>query len=580
LLEDPSAPPRANDPEEHSEALFRAHTLKRVARLLAEAGVQALLVKGAALALTVYPDPAARRMLDIDLLVREGERDRVVAALVAGGCEERPEPGRPHSADLLGETVLLVRAGAMAGLVEVHTTLSKIVTRPIDMREVFARATPAPALPGLLVPAAEDHALFIALHAAGHDFAHPVAFLDLEMLLRRGLDEELLARRAKEWRLSSVMFAALSAMRQLGAASVTDGLVARFDPGPLRRALVRNAAARGAARPGLRSIAAQPLLRDDTLAWVAGIGRYAAARARDRMASGGQDRQDPAVPYRTPLWARALLVADRAMLRVGNALGSVRDEAFLAWVPPEERTALTASLYAEMPSYFPGGKRFEMGLFPWEARIVSSPPFPQSGRILLGGAGAGRELAALVERGFDVVAFDPCRPFADAARAVGRGGARSVEVIHASYEDLVRAASGRGGPLAPACTGRTFDAVVLGWGSFSHVLPARARLELLRALRVVCPDGPVLASFGLVTDPVGHAMNKNRVGKALRRVFAAVGAPGTSEDRDHFLSGAGFVAFLERGEVRGLARDAGYEIAVFEEGAHPHALFVPAKPGS
>jgi hypothetical protein len=580
MLADPSAPPRANDPQEHSEALLRAHTLKRVARLLADAGAEALLVKGAALALTVYPDPAARRMLDIDLLVREGERDRVVATLVAGGCEERPEPGRAYSATLLGETVLLVRAGAMTGLVEVHTTLSKVVSRPIDMREVFARATPAPSLPGLLVPSPEDHALFIALHAAGHDFAHPVAYLDLEMLLRRGLDEEALVQRARAWRLSSVMFAALSAMRQLGAASVTDDLIARFDPGPLRRELVRNAAARGAPRPGLGSIVSQTALRDDPGAWVAGVGRYAVARVRDRLANGATPGQDPAVPYRVPVWARALLAADRALLRVGNALGSVRDEAFLAWIPPEERTALTASLYADMPSYFPGGKRFEMGLFPWEARVLSSPPFPPSGRVLLGGAGAGRELAALVERGFDVVAFDPCRPFADAARTLGRGGTRSVEVLHASYDDLVRAASGRGGPLAPACTGRPFDAVVLGWGSLSHVMPARARLELFRALRVICPDGPVLASFGLVTDPVGHAMNKNRVGKALRRVFAALGAPGTSEDRDHFLSGAGFVAFLERSEVRELARDSGYEIAVFEEGAHPHALFVPAKRGS
>ncbi len=559
--------------------MFRAHVLAKVARLLTDAGVDALLVKGAALALTVYEEPAARLMSDIDMLVREGESDRVVAALVAGGCEVRPEPGRRYSAPLLGETGVFVRAGAMTELVEVHTTLDKVVTRPIDMASLFARAAPAPALPGLFVPAAEDHALLIALHAASHDFAHPVGFLDLELLLRRGLDARVLVDRAREWRLSAVMFAMLSAMRQLGAASVDDALVAAFDPGPLRRAILGGKAARGVSRPGLGWIVAQTPLRDDPLKWIVGVGRYAVARARDRrslLAQGTTAKQDAAVPYRVPLWVRALVALDRTAARMESVRAGIRDEALLAWIPAAERASLTTSIYEEQRTYFPGGIRFDGGLFTWELRVLASPRFPRSGRVLLGAAGAGRELVALVDRGFEVVAFDPCEPFADAARSIAPRD--KANVIHASYDDLIAAAAGRGGPLADAVKGKPFDAVILGWASLSHVMPSSARVDLFRALRVLAPDAPVLASFGLTSDPGTPAAGKGRVRRTLRRVFAALGAKGVAEDTDHFFSHIGFFAYLSHEEVRDLASRSGYEIALFEDTPYAYALLVPALP--
>ncbi len=35
------------------------------------------------------------------------------------------------------------------------------------------------------------------------------------------------------------------------------------------------------------------------------------------------------------------------------------------------------------------------------------PPFPQQGRLLVGGAGGGREANVLAGRGYSVFAFDP-----------------------------------------------------------------------------------------------------------------------------------------------------------------------------
>src|SRR5205814_5284499 len=49
--------------------------------ILAEAGIQAMLLKGVPLALLYYPQPGLRPMADVDLLVRAGEARSALTAL-------------------------------------------------------------------------------------------------------------------------------------------------------------------------------------------------------------------------------------------------------------------------------------------------------------------------------------------------------------------------------------------------------------------------------------------------------------------------------------------------------------------
>jgi Uncharacterised nucleotidyltransferase len=289
LLRDPSAKPRPDDPSAHAAALLRTHVLGRLSRALTVRGLDALLVKGAALALTVYP-AATRAMGDIDMLVRRGFRDSVVASLEYEGCVVHPAPHRPFSTDFLGETLLTMKAGAMSLVVEVHTTLDKLVPRPTDDDGIFARSLPAAGLPGLLIPAPEDHALLIALHAAGHEFHHPIALLDLELLLRQGLNLAQLVQRAQAWRLSTVMYILMARLRSLGAASVTEAHVRSFKPSLLRCAVVqhyyRPDALTTATDPsplGLPWILRQAPLRDDLGRWIGGLFRYGAVRSVERL---------------------------------------------------------------------------------------------------------------------------------------------------------------------------------------------------------------------------------------------------------------------------------------------------------
>lgn len=571
-LADRRAPLPAPSVDARAAAMLRAHVLSRVAPILAAEGLPVLLVKGAALALTVYPEPAARSMSDVDLLVRPAHRERVISALARSGLG-RPEPfRRAHSQAFFRETQLVARAGAAELLLEIHTSLDKVVPRPIDEAGLFARAVPAPGLPGLLVPDPLDHLLLVILHAAGHHFDHPAAYLDMELLLRSSVDQEALAARARAWALGTATFAALSALRELGSATVRPEILARLDPGPLRRAALARAARVGESL-GAAWFLRQAPLRDDLGAFALGLGRYAAARLADQVASPSAAGQDAAVPYRVPPWIRAFLAADRLAERLQNLREGLRDEVLLAWVPEAERAALTAALYSAQATYLPGGHRFQAGLFGWEKSALAAPVFPRAGRALVGACGAGREVKALVDRGFAVVGFDPCAPFVEAARAALP--ADRVALACGTYAELVDAAAGRGGPLAEVAAGPPFDLVILGWGSFSHVMPARARGDLLRAVRALAPAAPVLASFavdGAVAQPVP---GKGRVRDGLRRVFGALRAPGSSEPGDRFFPNSGFFAYLTRDELHELAAAAGYAVELYEEAPYPHAVLAP-----
>jgi len=76
---------------------LRDRELSRVLDVLAEVGVPCLLIKGAALAHTLYRQPHARRRSDADLLVRVEDTGRVSDVLGAHGYARAPEISGDHA---------------------------------------------------------------------------------------------------------------------------------------------------------------------------------------------------------------------------------------------------------------------------------------------------------------------------------------------------------------------------------------------------------------------------------------------------------------------------------------------------
>jgi hypothetical protein len=288
----------SSDAEERAAYVLRAHALARLSRALGARGLDLVAIKGAALAMSHYGEPWTRAMSDIDLLVRPGARRRILEALAEHGFVAGATPGRPLSARFFGETSVTLACGGASVLLELHTSLDKLVDRPVDYAAIFSRATPAPALPGLLLPADEDHALLIALHAAGHDFLHEPACADLDLLLARGVDEGALLLRARQWRLETVLFIMLSLLRKSGSTRVPERWIDALAPTGLRRAAVdwyvsHIADPRASLRVGWRWIVRQTVLRDDLSIWARGVALYAGTRAVERALHGPPPAAEP-----------------------------------------------------------------------------------------------------------------------------------------------------------------------------------------------------------------------------------------------------------------------------------------------
>lgn len=280
----------SNPAQARAHYALRVHALERISQALQQAGLTAMLVKGAAMALSVYPKPWHREMGDIDLLVRPDDLASAVAVLEQLGGERVSYEGRRFSGKMVAEREFVLPMGKMAWSVDLHTRMDKLVGRPIPYTALFGRGEPVPELPGLLVPCVEDHALLLVVHCAASEFDHPVAWLDLALLLKGGLDLETLASRSRQWRLNTALYVALLTLCELDMATVPAAFLDRLQPGKLRAWVLARCYRVGefpllqrGKQLGWRWVARQFPLRDDSVRWLSGVARYTAARVLDRV---------------------------------------------------------------------------------------------------------------------------------------------------------------------------------------------------------------------------------------------------------------------------------------------------------
>lgn len=272
-----------------------------------------------------------------------------------------------------------------------------------------------------------------------------------------------------------------------------------------------------------------------------------------------------------PAWARLLYQLSRGLESLNVAQLIVRDELLFAFLPQSQRNALTFEAYSRSRGYTRGGEVFLEGLFPWEIELLEDSRVPRAGKVLLGAAGGGRELDALLTRGYDVYAFEPVSQFVESARRVALG--RDAIVVQGSYDDLVARATGRHGSLDGYRGGA--DLCVLGWGSLSHVTEPTAVVDLFRALRALSPRAPVMISFYLRSEVQPSSTGgARRLRRGMRSALeTAVRRPVAKGIK--FQTSCGFCYEFSRAELSELSEQAGYEVAHFAATPYPHALLVP-----
>lgn len=236
-----------------ARSMFIGSALRRVIDALLGSDVPAMLLKGAALVETVYPDPAQREMLDLDVLVPAEKLRAANAALgplgyrtVTRDDARQPsvqlEVAKHHDPALVGEERLVA--------VELHHHVAIAGEgRPFDIEDFWRRARRSPSGAHLL-PSPEDLLLHVCLHFTrnrlGGSFRHRHTggalgqVCDIARLVEREqLDWDQLVSAARGYRLDARVFLALFAARELGVAVPDQPLAALeppgFDPGLGRR---------------------------------------------------------------------------------------------------------------------------------------------------------------------------------------------------------------------------------------------------------------------------------------------------------------------------------------------------------
>ncbi len=135
---------------------------------LAEAGIRALLLKGAAIGARLYENPAARLAGDIDLLVAPGEAAEAVRVL--GGLGFRDPLSRARGEERASHAVTFYRPGPRPATVDLHAGLYWCHDDPEAVWDEFSRGTRFIRVGDHLAEVLGDpaQAFVIAAHAVQH----------------------------------------------------------------------------------------------------------------------------------------------------------------------------------------------------------------------------------------------------------------------------------------------------------------------------------------------------------------------------------------------------------------------------
>lgn len=224
---------------------LNAVLVELVERLRA-AAVPLIVLKGPALARTIYPAAALRPYGDLDLVVDEQHEAGAVEVLLRFGLVEVPcgaeENRRTHAGHVHGGAAFhrLFLAADGQTLVELHVDPLQLGLKPTGEKERWRRAVPIPQLPGALMLCPEDQMVQLSIHAHKHGFDRLIWLKDLDLLLRTrgdGLDWDLIVRVARQEGVRASVWYGLGLARTMLGAPVPSAALQRLRPGlPIRLA--------------------------------------------------------------------------------------------------------------------------------------------------------------------------------------------------------------------------------------------------------------------------------------------------------------------------------------------------------
>nr|ART39610.1 J538 [uncultured bacterium] len=222
-------------------ALSLESELARVLESLEGAGVPAIVIKGPALARTLYDDSLLRPFSDLDLVVQS--RDQAIAANGLQDCGYTetafgPEADRQAHAGHVHEGAEFHRVfqAPCGSSVELHLDPLQLGLRPACEEGRWLRAVPVAGLPRALMLCPEDQLVQLATHVHKHGFCRLIWLKDIDLLVRRYfLDWALVREVARAEGVGASVWYSLRLSRLLLGTPVPGSVLANFRPAlPLR----------------------------------------------------------------------------------------------------------------------------------------------------------------------------------------------------------------------------------------------------------------------------------------------------------------------------------------------------------
>lgn len=223
------------------------HYLARIDEALAYKGIEAVLLKGAALAATVYDGPEQRSMADVDLWIKGRDMGQACAVMLDLGFENRQKRERPLALQALSNgEIQYYSDGRPPTLVELHFSpfpgwWLKRTTR-IDGAGIWLRKEPLRNWRGFYQLSTEDAVIQLAVHlAVNHQFRlTPLrSLMDIALTARtRTVDWHEVAVRARQWRVATAVWLVLTCLKSLVGTPGMERALEQLRPAPWRRRLL------------------------------------------------------------------------------------------------------------------------------------------------------------------------------------------------------------------------------------------------------------------------------------------------------------------------------------------------------
>lgn len=222
--------------------LTQRHRLEPVLRLFDAHRLPHLLLKGAPLAFSVYPNPGARPMDDVDLLVPLADAREATRLLLEAGGQLLQNPVPPRGPRPEDPDPLLFKHGLAIGTaqqlnLDLHWFALADCCAPGIDDGFWARRRPLPALAGAWQPAPEDNVLHLCVHGLRAGPISSVRWIaDVVLALRAAgpdFDWRLLLAEARRRRLVAPVRHALTYLAENFDAPIPDEELTRWRAEPV-----------------------------------------------------------------------------------------------------------------------------------------------------------------------------------------------------------------------------------------------------------------------------------------------------------------------------------------------------------